>query len=41
MPVVRLVDFVGEDAVLPRLGGALDAILSRAGGITPLVETVR
>lgn len=32
MPVVRLVDFIGEDAVLPRLGGALDAILNRAGG---------
>ena len=32
VPVVRLVDFIGEDAVLPRLGGALDAILNRAGG---------
>ena len=29
VPVVRLVDFIGEDAVLPRLGGALDAILNR------------
>ena len=32
VPVVRLVDFIGEDAVLPRLGGALDAVLNRAGG---------
>ena len=32
VPVVRLVDFIGEDAVLPRLGGALDAIRNRAGG---------
>ena len=32
VPVVRQVDFIGEDAVLPRLGGALDAILNRAGG---------
>ena len=30
VPVVRLVDFIGEDAVLPRLGAALDAILRRA-----------
>ena len=29
--VVRLVDFIGEDAVLPRLGAALDAILNHAG----------
>ena len=29
VPVVRLVDFVGEDAVLPRIGAALDAILHR------------
>ncbi|MBD8952935.1 MAG: hypothetical protein EGR85_10430, partial [Subdoligranulum sp.] len=32
VPVVRLVDFIGEDAVLPRLGGALDAVLNRVGG---------
>ena len=29
--VVRLVDFIGEDTVLPRLGGAIDAIVRRAG----------
>ncbi len=29
--VVRLVDFIGEDAVLPRIGAALDAILNHAG----------
>ena len=29
--VVRLVDFIGEDTVLPRLGAALDAILNHAG----------
>ena len=29
VPVVRLVDFVGEDAVLPRIGAALDALLRR------------
>lgn len=29
--VVRLVDFIGEDSVLPRLGAALDAILNREG----------
>ena len=26
--VVRLVDFIGEDSVLPRIGAALDAILN-------------
>ena len=31
VPVVRLVDYIGEDAVLPRLGGALDAILRKTG----------
>lgn len=31
VPVVRLVDFIGENAVLPRLGGALDALLQSAG----------
>lgn len=29
VPVVRLVDFIGEDAVLPRIGAALDAVLRR------------
>ena len=29
--VVRLVDFIGEDSVLPRLGAALDAILNHEG----------
>lgn len=29
--VVRLVDFIGEDAVLPRLGGAIDTIVRHAG----------
>ena len=29
--VVRLVDFIGEDSVLPRIGAALDAILNHAG----------
>lgn len=31
-PVVRLVDYIGTDEVLPRLGGALDRILNKAGG---------
>ena len=31
VPVVRLVDFIGADAVLARLGGALDGILHAAG----------
>ena len=31
VPVVRLVDYIGEDRILPRLGGALDAILHRTG----------
>ena len=26
VPVVRLVDFIGDDAVLPRIGGALDGL---------------
>lgn len=30
VPVVRLVDYIGEDTVLPRLGGALDSILRHA-----------
>lgn len=30
--VVRLVDYIGADEVLPRLGGALDAILNKACG---------
>lgn len=29
--VVRLVDFIGEDAVLPRLGGAIDAMVCSVG----------
>ena len=28
---MRLVDFIGEDSVLPRIGAALDAILNHAG----------
>ena len=31
VPVVRLVDFIGDDAVLPRIGGALDKLLHNAG----------
>ncbi len=31
VPVVRLVDFIGDDAVLPRIGGALDKLLHDAG----------
>lgn len=31
IPVVRLVDFIGDDAVLPRIGGALDKLLHDAG----------
>ena len=31
VPVVRLVDFIGADAVLPRIGGALDKLLHDAG----------
>lgn len=31
VPVVRLVDFIGADAVLPRIGRALDGILHAAG----------
>lgn len=31
VPVMRLVDFLGEDAVLPRLGAALDALLTASG----------
>ena len=27
VPVVRLVDFIGDDVVLPRIGGALDKLL--------------
>lgn len=30
-PVLRLVDFIGQDAVLPRLGAALDRLLQRSG----------
>ena len=30
-PVLRLVDFIGADQVLPRLGKALDALLQRSG----------
>ena len=30
-PVLRLVDFIGPDAVLPRIGHALDALLRRTG----------
>lgn len=30
-PVLRLVDFIGADEVLPRLGRALDALLQRSG----------
>ena len=31
VPVVRLVDFIGPDEVLPRLGGALDDLLRETG----------
>ena len=31
VPVLRLVDFLGPDAVLPRLGAALDALLQQTG----------
>ena len=31
MPVVRLVDYIGTDEVLPRLGGALDDLLRESG----------
>ena len=31
VPVMRLVDYLGEDGVLPRLGGALDALLLASG----------
>ena len=31
VPVVRLVYFIGDDAVLPRIGGALDKLLHDAG----------
>lgn len=31
VPVVRVVDFIGENAVLPRLGGALDDLLQETG----------
>ena len=31
VPVVRLVDYLGPDAVLPRLGGALDDLLQQTG----------
>ena len=30
-PVVRIVDFIGPDSVLPRLGAALDKLLREAG----------
>lgn len=30
-PVLRLVDFIGPDEVLPRIGGALDKLLCRTG----------
>ena len=31
IPVLRIVDFIGPDEVLPRLGAALDALLARSG----------
>ena len=31
MPVLRLVDYIGPDALLPRLGAALDALLQSSG----------
>lgn len=31
IPVLRIVDFIGEDAVLPRIGGAIDALLAKTG----------
>lgn len=31
VPVVRLVDFIGPDSLLPRIGGALDGILRDTG----------
>lgn len=31
VPVVRVVDFIGENTVLPRLGGALDDLLQETG----------
>ena len=31
IPVLRIVDFLGEDTVLPRIGGAIDALLAESG----------
>lgn len=31
IPVLRLVDFIGEDAILPRLGRAIDGLLQETG----------
>ena len=31
IPVLRVVDFIGEDAVLPRIGAELDRLLTEAG----------
>lgn len=31
IPVLRIVDFIGEDSVLPRIGAAVDSLLARTG----------
>lgn len=31
IPVLRIVDFVGDDSILPRLGSAIDTLLHQAG----------
>ncbi len=31
LPVLRIVDFIGEDSILPRIGGAIDALLQQTG----------
>lgn len=30
-PVLRIVDYIGEDGILPRIGGAVDRLLARTG----------
>lgn len=31
IPVLRIVDFIGDDSILPRIGGAIDALMQREG----------
>ena len=31
IPVLRIVDFIGEDSILPRIGGAIDQLMEQAG----------